>query len=168
MGVESTTNKQHLAQNIVHVKRTYGYAEAEKIMNHKLVELSYLVDGDVFGELFITSCVCMWHMNRNKQTLTACFKVYVVQWFSKLAVIAMLSARAWVQVPPTTSGVIHLQSGFSTHQSNPDSKICAMFLNNLTEKPKEKKNEKTWFQSHCSTNIAFAHWMPVISAVSKY
>ena len=29
---------------------------------------------------------------------------YVAQWFSALAAMAMLSARTWVQVPPTTSG----------------------------------------------------------------
>ena len=35
-------------------------------------------------------------------------KVQVVQWSSTLAAMAMLSARAWVQVPPTTSGVFLL------------------------------------------------------------
>ena len=32
----------------------------------------------------------------------------VVQWFSALAAVAMLSARTWVQISPTTSGVFCL------------------------------------------------------------
>ena len=38
----------------------------------------------------------------------------------------MLSARTLVQVSPMTSGVFHLQKGFSTHQSNPNTNICSM------------------------------------------
>ena len=38
-----------LAQNIVHIKRKFGYAEAEKRLAHKLIELTYLKEGDVYG-----------------------------------------------------------------------------------------------------------------------
>ena len=42
---------KQLAQNIVHIKRKFGYAEAEKRLAHKLIELTYLKEGDVYGML---------------------------------------------------------------------------------------------------------------------
>ena len=43
----------------------------------------------------------------------------------------VLSAMAWVQVPPMTSGVFCLQQGFSTQRSNPNTSICAKCLKKL-------------------------------------
>ena len=34
--------------------------------------------------------------------------VKVAQWFSTLVAMAMISAKIWVRVPRTTSGVLHL------------------------------------------------------------
>ena len=44
------------------------------------------------------------------------------------------SARTRVQIPPTTSGVFRLSRGFSSQQSNPNSKICAMCSNKLASR----------------------------------
>ena len=57
----------------------------------------------------------------------------MAQWFSALAAMAMLSARTWVRVPPTTSGVFRLYQGFSTQYSNSNANICAMCLNYLAK-----------------------------------
>lgn len=45
------TKKRRLTQNIIHVKRKFGYAEAEKVINHKLLDLAYMTEGDMFGKL---------------------------------------------------------------------------------------------------------------------
>ena len=55
------------------------------------------------------------------------------QWFSALTAMAMLSVRTWVQVPPTTSEVLHRKQSFSTQQLNPNANICAMCPNTLAQ-----------------------------------
>lgn len=45
-----TQKKRHLVQKIVHIKRTFGYTEAEKMAFHKHVDMLHLSAGDVFGE----------------------------------------------------------------------------------------------------------------------
>ncbi|XP_067942537.1 uncharacterized protein [Watersipora subatra] len=51
MSSVDSASKKPLAQNIVHVKRKFGYAEAEKMVNQKCVALTCLSEGDVFGDL---------------------------------------------------------------------------------------------------------------------
>ena len=47
--------------------------------------------------------------------------------------MAMLSTRTCVQVPPVTSGVFHLEQGFSTQQSNPNTTLRVMCTNKLAQ-----------------------------------
>ena len=54
----------------------------------------------------------------------------MVQWFSVLAAMAMLSVKDYVTVPPLTSGVF-FPVFFFTEQSNLNANICA---NNLAYK----------------------------------
>ena len=50
MATDEGSKKKQLAQNFVHIKRTLGYVEAEKVVHHKHVDLAFLAEGDVFGK----------------------------------------------------------------------------------------------------------------------
>ena len=54
----------------------------------------------------------------------------MAQWFSALAAMAMLSARTWARVPPTTSRVFAWNK-VSPLQSNLNANRCAMCPNYL-------------------------------------
>lgn len=49
MNQVNSAKHRTLAQTMVHVKRNFGYAEAEKLANQKHIEMALLTVGDVFG-----------------------------------------------------------------------------------------------------------------------
>ena len=98
---------------------------------NSLVDQYYITATCYNGEKYSKrACYIMHFCCRSSARVSV---VQVAQWFSALAAMAMLSPRSWVRVPPTTSEVFRLYLGFSTQQSNPNAKICAMCLNKLAQ-----------------------------------
>jgi len=66
--MESAPKNRQLSQNAVHIRRKFGYAESEKRLNHRVVELTYLREGDSFGKSTIRSrkCCLLWQLQMPK------------------------------------------------------------------------------------------------------